>query len=595
MSNFESFKLVKRISKLPVCLVTLTGKVLKSNDLFREIEPNLFQENNYAKTIISKHQTQFLNYLARCYLSSELLSGSIAVKNTKYSTEGAKYGDLDCGEKLVLLYIKTKDDSKNNIDILNKVVDLELQISKQSRDDENKELNQSNMFQLANFDHLTKLANKGYFTSILDRAFKRCKRENQKLFLLFCDIDDFKNVNDTFGHFTGDKLLQHIATNLETVVRDTDIVGRFGGDEFVVLLENINETTDMPRIISRIENIFATPIKIDSNTTYTTISIGVAEYPGDGENTSELLKNADMAVYNAKKIIGNAHCYFSRELRLQMEKFYQIETKLRLALRTGVISIYYQPQFNIKTMQIIGIEALCRCKDADLGDIPPSVFLPIAEKTGLIKSLNDYIVDLALSDFAKKLKEESEIFENIKLSINIPKYVLSDKAAFNELIKLVNKKTNDANQVCLEIAESNFISKPHLSLQALQEANNNGVYSAIDNFGPGLVSLDLLKRLPSAVLKIDISFIQQICKSHNDFLIIKSLCILGKSLGMDVIAEGIETESQLNKLKQTSCKGAQGFLLAHPMPLDKLLPFIKERNTNILRKPNTKQTNEFYN
>ncbi|MDC0534295.1 EAL domain-containing protein [Francisellaceae bacterium] len=590
--QFEAFKLVSRISKSPVCLVTLSGEVIKSNDLFKDIESKVFSGQNNTKVISSQDQKQFLAYLKNCFSSSSLIPGNINIGGIHYKIEGTRYSNTTTEESQILLYINTKDDFKNNIDILNKIVDLEIQISKQSFNDQ--DINQSKMFKLANYDHLTKLANKGYFESILNRAFKRSERSGQKLFLLFCDIDGFKNVNDTYGHFVGDSLLKHIATGLEAAVRDTDIVARFGGDEFVILLENINETSDLPGIINRIEKMFSLPIQIDHSTTFTTISVGLAEYPGDGKTTSELLKNADMAAYKAKKILGNSHCYFSKDLKLEMAKFNEIQTKLRLAIESELITIHYQPQFNVKSMQIIGMEALCRWKDADLGDIPPSVFFPIAEKTGLIKLLNDYIVNKALLEYAFNLENNPELFKSIKLSINIPKYYLSDKSEFNKLLKQINEKVKDINRICLEIAESNFIAKPDLSLQALKEANKNGIYSAIDNFGPGLVSLDLLKRMPSTVLKIHISFIHQICKSHNDFLIIKSLCILGKSLGMDVIAEGVETESQFNKLKNTTCKGVQGFLLAHPMPINELVSFIQSKNAHQSQENSQKQNNEFY-
>ncbi|MBL4930340.1 putative bifunctional diguanylate cyclase/phosphodiesterase [Clostridium paridis] len=413
---------------------------------------------------------------------------------------------------------------------------------------------------LANHDSLTKLCNKSY---LIKRLYEIVdfENKNRKFALLFLDIGDFKNTNDILGHHYGDQLLILIAKQLRKVIDDKCSIYRWGGDDFIVLFDNYKEKTEVIVLADSIINNINDEFKIEEKKVYVSLNIGIAIYPYDGTDINNIIKNSEVAMYEAKKLGKNKYRFYDKML---FEKIYRkdiLEKHLRNSIKNNELSIKYQPQYNVETKKIIGYEALLRWNSKELGEISPAEFISVAEDSGLIISLGEWILREACIQNSKWI--EKGIKNIIAINISPIQFEQSD---FIEIVSNVLEENNlEPEQLELEITETALIKSLDRSIKTLEKLKKLGVKVSLDDFGTGYSSLNYLKNLPIDNLKIDKSFINDIAVSDNSKHILTGIIQLAHTLNLKVIAEGIETNEQYEILKKINCDIAQGFLFSKPI------------------------------
>ena len=420
----------------------------------------------------------------------------------------------------------------------------------------------------AYFDSLTSLPNRFLALDRLSQMLIEAKRNNEKSAVFFLDIDDFKKVNDSLGHEIGDNLLIEAASRLQQVLRQEDTVGRLGGDEFIVLLSGLSADQNALAVAESLLKTFREPFKIDGRELILTISIGVAIFPEDGTSASDLLRNADTAMYQAKSLGRNTYSFFTQEMNIIMQRRLDIEEQMHGALVRNEFEIYYQPQFDVKNRKVIGAEALLRWHNAALGNVTPDEFIPIAEHTGLIVPIGKFVIEQALS----LLKEWQTIGQQpYIISVNLSPRQFRDA----ELLSFIKDTLNDTGvypeNFHLEITEGLLMSGQSYVHEALAEINELGIKLAMDDFGTGYSSLSYLRQYPFDILKIDRSFIHGITSNKADCNLVKATIAMSHSLGLSVVAEGVETKEQLALLAELDCNFVQGYYLSKPIPAKQLL------------------------
>ncbi|MEP7706121.1 EAL domain-containing protein [Paraglaciecola sp. 25GB23A] len=420
----------------------------------------------------------------------------------------------------------------------------------------------------AYFDSLTSLPNRFLALDRLSQMLIEAKRNNEKSAVFFLDIDDFKKVNDSLGHEIGDNLLIEAASRLQQVLRQEDTVGRLGGDEFIVLLSGLSADQNALAVAESLLKTFREPFKIDGRELILTISIGVAIFPEDGTSASDLLRNADTAMYQAKSLGRNTYSFFTQEMNIIMQRRLDIEEQMHGALARNEFEIYYQPQFDVKNGKVIGAEALLRWHNASLGNVTPDEFIPIAEHTGLIVPIGKFVIEQALS----LLKEWQTIGQQpYIISVNLSPRQFRDA----ELLSFIKDTLNDTGvspeNFHLEITEGLLMSGQSYVHEALAEINELGIKLAMDDFGTGYSSLSYLRQYPFDILKIDRSFIHGITSNKADCNLVKATIAMSHSLGLSVVAEGVETKEQLTLLAELDCNFVQGYYLSKPIPAKQLL------------------------
>lgn len=415
---------------------------------------------------------------------------------------------------------------------------------------------------LAYFDMLTALPNRVLFTERLNKAIENSLKNSLKLGVVFLDLDDFKKVNDTMGHFWGDELLKQVSKELESIVWKPDTLARFHGDEFTILLEEVDRLDAVDEIIERIKGVFLNPFIVNGTSCYLSASIGAAIFPDHGQSGEEILKNADIAMYKAKESGKNRHLFFREKMQHEMSKKLDLEQRLRFALQKNEFFLCYQPQTHVGTGKIRGCEALLRWKHPETGIIPPIDFIPIAEETGLIVPIGEWVLRTACK-YAKQSWTDN--LQGGIISVNISAVQLKHKDFVN-LVKNVLEETGlDAQCLELEITESILIEGFVSIAQKLHELKMLGVRISLDDFGTGYSSLNYLRNLPLNTLKIDKAFIQDLKPDSYNRSIASSIISLVHRLNLEVIAEGVETKEQLAYLTQFNCDAVQGFYLHKPM------------------------------
>lgn len=428
--------------------------------------------------------------------------------------------------------------------------------------------------ELAYYDSLTKLPNRLSLLEQLKIAIGRARRKNNKIAVLFIDIDRFKMVNDSLGHDAGDQLIVHVAKCLQACLRNDDSIHRFGGDEFVAILQDITDPSYINHVTRRMLKSLHTPVYIDANEVFSTVCIGVALYPDDDNHGDNLLKYADAAMYHAKEQGCNSYQFYNEELTKRVKNRLSMEARLRHALERNEFQLYYQPIFNIKNQQPVGVEALIRWQDPERGLIMPDDFIPIAEETGLIISIGDWVLEQA----CKQTKEwESQGLGQLHIAINISSIQFDHNKLYFSVMSALSNTDLAAQQLELEITEGIFLNITDEVRDTLDKLTNNGVKLSIDDFGTGYSSLSYLKQLPINTLKIDRSFIMSIPKDKDDTQIASTIITMAHSLGIDVVAEGIETEEQLEYLNTLNCARGQGYYLSKPQPAKAITAFLKEK------------------
>jgi len=422
----------------------------------------------------------------------------------------------------------------------------------------------------AYFDSLTLLPNRFLALDRLSKMLIEAERNGDKTAVLFLDLDDFKKINDSLGHEVGDKVLIESACRLSKALREGDTVGRLGGDEFIVLLRGITDHNDALVVVENLLNAFREPLKIDNRELILTLSIGVAIYPENGSCASDLLRNADTAMYQAKDLGRNTYSFFSKKMNTMILRRFAIEEQMHGALERGEFELYYQPQIDIKDRQITGIEALLRWHNSTLGNITPDEFIPIAENTGLIIPIGRFVIKQALN-FLSEWQNMHQ--QKCTMAVNLSPRQFRDV----ELLSFIKNSLNDTNVSAeyleLEITEGVLMSGQSHIHDALVEIHDLGIKLSMDDFGTGYSSLSYLRQYDFDVLKIDKSFINAIPLNKADCKLVNAIIAMAHSLDLTVVAEGVETKEQLTLLDELGCDLVQGYYFSKPKPAKELLDF----------------------
>ncbi len=434
--------------------------------------------------------------------------------------------------------------------------------------------------ELAHFDIVTRLPNRAYFYDTLDRSIHRSQRIKKEFALLYLDLDDFKKINDSLGHHMGDKFLKHVSQKIQESARTNDFVARLGGDEFVILIEaGTDSLQDATRLAQRIITVFQSPFYIDHHELNSSVSIGIALYPTNGTDATSLMKNADLAMYRAKKSGKKTYQFFSDELNEAHKRQMVIESHLRHAIEKNEFTLVYQPQISLLTGKIYGFEALLRWNTSGLGQVNPAEFVSIAEDMGLIYEIGEWVLESACLQFHLWASQHPLFKETpLVLSVNLSVLQLTQKDLASTLSKLMSRLQFKPALFLLGVTETAIMSHFVSSTHTLKAIHPLGIGVAIDDFGTGYSSLNYLKKLPFTALKIDQSFVQDVIEDSNDASIVTAIIQLGFALELDIIAEGIETEQQLAFLKQAGCHYGQGYYLSYPLSPDELIKFIGEHH-----------------
>ena len=421
------------------------------------------------------------------------------------------------------------------------------------------------MAYLAQHDFLTKLPNRMMINDRIDQAIAIARRNETQLAVLFLDLDNFKHINDSLGHAIGDLLLQSVAGRLMTCVRDSDTVSRQGGDEFVILLAESECEVSTASTVSKILHVLANPHRLPKCELHITTSIGVSVYPSDGTDAETLIKSADTAMYHAKQQGRNNYQFFRADMNLRAVERQKIEAHLRTALEKCEFMLHYQPKINLNTGLITGAEALIRWNNADLGMVMPARFISVAEDSGLIVPIGRWVLREACLQ-AKRWLDAGHA--PMVIAVNISAVEFRQKDFFEGVRAILQDTGMDAHQLELEITESVLMRDAQISIAVLHDLKAMGIKLAIDDFGTGFSSLSYLEQFPLDVLKIDQSFVRDIMNNGSNRVIINAVIGMGNSLQLRVVAEGIETQCQLDYLQTQSCQEGQGFFLSHPLTVD---------------------------
>jgi len=428
---------------------------------------------------------------------------------------------------------------------------------------------------LARIDPLTKVPNRMQLQHLLQRAIAKAKKANRTLCLLYVDIDHFKEINDTFGHLAGDTTLETVAERLSSVLPDDTVVGRLAGDEFAVILDRLDSDGDVKELVSKqarqLLDKLAEPFYVQGHEVFMTASMGIAYYPDDASNVIDLIRNADAALYHSKKDGGNIYSYYLPAMNEAAVERLMTKSKLKRAFERDELLVHYQPKYNITTGEIIGAEALVRWELPDRGIIYPSDFIPIAEETGLIIEIGEWVLDRVCEDFRYWQRCVSNAG---RISVNLSLKQLKQRNFISRISSILRSYELSPTSLELEITETTLMEDPKRTIKLLDELYSLGLHLAIDDFGTGYSSLSALLQFPISTLKIDQSFVKDVAVSADDATIVGTIIHMGRSLKMDVVAEGVETEEQLSFLQTLDCTFVQGMLFGQPMSADNYLELL---------------------
>ncbi|HVE49801.1 MAG TPA: EAL domain-containing protein [Casimicrobiaceae bacterium] len=426
------------------------------------------------------------------------------------------------------------------------------------------EIATAHAYKLAQHDILTGLPNRSLLNARLKQIFAQAQRSGLQVACLFLDFDHFKRINDTLGHDSGDQLLQSIAQRLTSAVRESDTVARLGGDEFVVILPGLDPahaTFEVMTVLQRVRDSFQAPFRLVDQTPTLTCSIGVSVYPLDAVDPVTLIKQADTAMYAAKEAGRNAYRFYTADMNARVQQRLQLETDMRRGLMDDEFFLVYQPQIDLRSGRACGVEALLRWRDPQRGVVSPSEFIPIAEESGMIQALGARV----LRDACRQVMQWHRQNMLLRLSVNLSVQQLQHESWLSVIDEALVSSGLPAHYLDLEITESVIITHPERAVATLVRMKQMGVSITIDDFGTGYSSLSYLARLPIQGVKIDQRFVRGLEQNRNDEAITQAIIALSHSLGLRVIAEGVETAAQLDYLKKRGCEEAQGFFIARPL------------------------------
>ena len=431
---------------------------------------------------------------------------------------------------------------------------------------------------LAYHDPLTGLPNRLAFETQLSQAIADCDRQGKQLALMLIDLDNFKNINDSLGHHVGDELLQKVAVRLRQTLRSSDLVARLGGDEFVVLLPTLDDPLIAARVAALLQANLADSYQVAEHILYATPSIGIGLYPDDGPDPSTLLRNADTAMYYAKKAGRNNHQFYAPKMNASASERLHLENTLRHAVASmapGIseFELHFQPQIDTGSGQVSAVEALLRWNSPKLGSVSPARFIPVAEESGLMQPLGDWVIWEAC--------QHARAFRDAGLKLRMSINVSAQQLRHENLLLLIRGAMScydlSPADIELEITESTAMQNPEVTLSILDQLAAMGIRLAIDDFGTGYSSLSYLKHLPIHRLKLDRSFVTDIETDPNDAAICTATIALGHSLGLELVAEGVETQAQREFLSRLDCDVLQGYLFSKPLPFEEIVSYLRAR------------------
>jgi diguanylate cyclase (GGDEF)-like protein/PAS domain S-box-containing protein len=428
---------------------------------------------------------------------------------------------------------------------------------------------------LAQHDALTELPNRALFLDRLRQSLARARWHQRLVAVLFIDLDRFKTINDTLGHDIGDRLLQQLGERFSRSVREGDTVARFGGDEFVILLDDVASDKDVGQVAQKVLDALAGPFAIEGQSLYITASIGVSLFPGDGEDTGTLLKHADIAMYRAKELGKNTYQFYSADMSARAFERLSLETSLRHALERGEFRLHYQPQLDTDSGRIVAFEALLRWQHPDFGLVAPAEFIPMLEETGLIIPVGDWVLGAACGQLQQW---RAAGWADLHMAVNLSPRQFQSSGVMASVETGIARLGCKSGLLELEITEGMLLQHAGATLETLGALREVGVRLAIDDFGTGYSSLSYLRRFPIDTLKIDRSFVHDIPHDPDDSAIVTAIAALARSLKLEMVAEGVETEAQRDFLRSLGCIVMQGYLFSRPLPADDVTRLLEQHN-----------------
>ena len=435
------------------------------------------------------------------------------------------------------------------------------------------------LHKMAYFDSLTGLPNRSLLFQEIEKEISRCDRTNSLFALMFLDLDRFKTINDSLGHAVGDELLQEAAKRLLNSVRKEDVVARVGGDEFVVMLVNVKSRLRVSSVAEKIMQAFSFPFNLVLNNTnlHVSVSIGVSVYPEHGEDVAVLMRNADTSMYQTKANNPGKYLFYEEGMNIATKRLLAVENQLRGAIKNNEFEVVYQPQIKLADSSLIGVEALLRWSNKQLGVVSPAEFIPLAEELGLIDEIGTWVVE-RVCEQSKAWKDAG--YPAIKIGINVSASQLVSINLVEHIKNMIIFYQLDCHDFEIEITEDIFLDKSDRNIAQLTELKSLGMRIAIDDFGTGYSSLSYLQNFPCDVLKLDGSFVQLIGKNNTTEDLVTATIILAHSLGLEMIAECVETKEQLDFLKNSDCNIVQGYYYSKPLSATEICEFMKVPKTN---------------
>jgi diguanylate cyclase (GGDEF)-like protein len=454
------------------------------------------------------------------------------------------------------------------------------------RDQENK------IRYLAYYDEVTQLPNRAFFLKFLAKTIELAQRNKRNFAILFLDLDGFKGINDTYGHQAGDLLLKEISRRLTEGLRCSDLasryfdhfdhtidVARLGGDEFIILLNDLTHPEDAATVAGRIQSWITEPVALGDRMAHIDVSMGIAVFPHDGEDSGTLLKNADIAMYHAKKMGKGHYRFFHEEMALKAKKRLEMETYMHLAVAKNELRLHYQPVMDIVSGQMIGAEALLRWDSPQLGFLPPNDFISLAEENGMINQFGEWAIREACRQY-KAWQQEG--LGDLALSVNLSSLQFNQSSFVPMVAEIIQEYGVNPTFLTFELTESMIMADTDNMLKKLKELKNLGIKLSIDDFGTGYSSLRYLNRFPLDTLKIDRSFVNELPASLDAAAIVSAILALAKALNLKTVAEGVETRQQQTFLQNTSCDAVQGYYFSKPMPVEEFQKYWAQKNNPAL-------------
>ena len=433
---------------------------------------------------------------------------------------------------------------------------------------------ESHLHYLAHVDPVTQLPNRHEFNGALAYALARADRQDSSVGLLLLDLDNFKVVNDTLGHHCGDQLLKLVAERLVAILRGTDIICRIGGDEFVVIVEPADDASEMASVARKILAVLAAPFALEGHQLYVSASIGVSLYPFDAQDVATLTRNADTAMYHAKHQGKNRYAVFKAEMELRAQRRLRMEANLRRALQNEELYLHYQPQIDLRSGRIVGVEALVRWNCREMGQLSPSEFIPVAEESGIIVELGRWVLQSACRQAASWCK--AGLLDSLEhVAVNLSACQARDPGLMDDIRAILHETQLPHGLLELEITEGVLMDNIHANVELMRRLQDTGIHLSIDDFGTGYSSMSYLKRLPIDQLKIDRSFVHDLPGEGE--AIVTAIIAMAHSLHLKVVAEGVETLQQVEFLRKAGCDNVQGFFFARPMTAAQLTALLLER------------------